>query len=156
MNILFTALSLVAFLGCLLAYTRAEKRADGASETEARCNLIAMKLRTERDRVTVVEREVDALRRELRKLSGKFYAEQRMRGDAGDVIEGEEHVHAPVAPFCENYGKAQAEGPFSQAAKCECGYCKEMRARKAAFRDSAVPKTVAAQGELAKLNAAKP
>lgn len=50
--------------------------------------------------------------------------------------------HAPL--FCENYLKAQVEGPRSPAAACECDYCNEQRAARAEFRAQKIPATVVA------------
>lgn len=153
MHIILTTVSLVILCGCILAYVRVIAANDRVEETETRVNLAAMKLRAERDRVTTLERELDALRRELRKLGGKFYATQR---ETDDVPEPSNHVHAETAPVCENYAVAQQKGPKSEAAQCLCAYCLGRRASKAAFRDAHVPKTAQAQGELARLNAGKP
>lgn len=135
MNILLTCLSLVALLGCFLAYTRCQLVNDRVDEAETRINVSVFKLREERARVTTLERETDALRRELRKLGGKFYATQRELGekDAEEQI-ADAHVQVISAPVCDNYVKAQQEGPRSQAAACQCAYCNGRRAAKDAFR----------------------
>lgn len=135
MHILLIALSGVALIGCFLAYTRAEAHADATHDYLSTAEKIALALRAERDRVTTLEREVDALRRELRKLSGKFYASLREdEPTVIDTVKNDNNEHVPVSLFCPNYGIAQKEGPQSKAAKCDCGYCSEMRARREAFR----------------------
>lgn len=113
----------------------------------------ALRLRAERERVTTLEREVESLRRELRSLSGKFYAEKREREPVSSSDTGQ---HAIAGSVCDNWTAAQREGPLSEAASCECAYCVSRRAARAAFRATAVPKTVQAQAAAAKLNAGKP
>lgn len=130
MEILFTACSFVALLGCVLAYTRSEREAETSATHCRNAERAAMSLRTERDRVTVLERETEALRRELRKLSGKFYASQREHEQVLDIIQD-----ADDPPVCENYAVAQREGPKSTAASCECDYCTRRRKEKREFRD---------------------
>lgn len=118
---------------------------------------VVTKLRGERDRVAVIEREVDALRRELRKLSGRFYAAQRELVE--EVADSNlQPLADPLAlhPVCENYALAQTQGPRSDAAKCDCPYCHARREGKRAFRDQQVPRTVQGQADLARLNAGKP
>lgn len=141
---------------CALIHHSVVKWADKALESQRLCERTAMALRAERDRVTVLERETDALRRELRKLAGKFYAAQREVEEPAD--SNPPAITDPLAlhPYCENYGRAQAQGPLSEAARCACGYCEAKRQQKKAFRDQAVPRTVQGQAELARLNAGKP
>lgn len=124
---------------------------------------LSVKLRAERDRITVAERELDALRRELRKLSGKFYASQRERDDWIDADESHrslvdqaiDAISAQV-PVCQNWLLAKQEGPSSDAAKCECLYCNAQRADRARTRAALVPKGAQATASTAKLNAGKP
>lgn len=123
---------------------------------------LSLKLRSERDRVTVLERELDSLRRELRKLSGKFYASLREREEEQLFEETPEPTEPPLVPepfpshSCENWIAAQTLGPMSQQARCECEYCTFRRNQRRALREALVPRTVQAQAELAKLNAGKP
>lgn len=135
MNILVTALSLVALVGCFLAYTRCEAQATDAHTYLMTVEKLLLGIRAERDRITTLEREIAALRRELRKLAGKFYADEREKGerDAEDQI-ADAHVQTISAPYCPNYELAQREGPFSDAAKCKCNYCGGRRAAKDAYR----------------------
>ena len=116
----------------------------------------AMQLRSERDRVTTSERELDALRRELRKLSGKFYQQQReILEEAADLAEANEPLGVPALRVCENWELSQTLGPRSEAASCECDYCTRRREHRRALRAALVPKTVQGQAEVAKLNAGK-
>lgn len=124
------------FLGAALAFVWAREASREAHGWYLKAEAVGMKLRNERDRTTVLERDVEALRRELRKLSGKFYAMQRVViDDNTDRIE-EAHVQVSTAPYCPKYELAQRDGPYSDAAKCECNYCKGRRAAKEAFRNT--------------------
>lgn len=157
MDILLTAIALVALVGCFLAFTRSQRYADDAHAAYQRAEAVALKLRAERDRVTVLERDTEALRRELRKLGGKFYASIR-----DQVVPVDELLDEPVRPIsppgvvCENWLRAKLDGPMSPAASCECDYCTNARELRRAFRQTVVPKTAQGQAELAKLNQGKP
>lgn len=158
MNILLTALSVVALLGCFIAYTRCQQAADSAHQHVHNAERAAVSLRVERDRVTVLERELDALRRELRKLAGKFYA---MRAELDDDVfnplgDAETVEELALPGTCENYAIAQRDGPTSPAALCACQFCEAMRLNKQMARAAVVPKTVQGQAALAKVNAGKP
>ena len=141
----------------MLCMRRAEAESVLAAKARDQCLRQERKLLDERARVTVCERELDALRRELRKLAGKFYATQReyeLAQEAGSDLmatDAEEQVE-----FCENYGSAQLLGPASAAAQCQCGYCLTRRQERDAMRKASVPKTVQGQARLATLNAGKP
>lgn len=162
MHTVLTVSSGLILAACIWAAVVVQRIVDQCHQHALKAESAALKLRDERARVTVLERDVEALRRELRKLSGKFYATLReaeavaeSREDSGEQL-ATVHAEVPRAPFCPNYGQAQIEGPQSPAAACECGYCVEMRARREQFRSLAVPRTVRGQAELAKLNAGKP
>lgn len=133
MNILFTALALAAFCGCLLALQRALKAADLAHGHYLKAEAQTLTLKAERDRVTVLERDTEALRRELRKLGGKFYASLRERTeedhdlDAQRFFERQNVLPLPETKPCDNWLAAQTEGPHSKAARCECLYCMTQR-----------------------------
>lgn len=171
MQMLFTVCSLLLTLGggwLLWVTLRACDRAHGFYlKAEAQ----ALSLRAERDRVTVAERDTEALRRELRKLSGAFYAFKR---DVEDELLPDELPDLPIerypalaarweaaqqalpASICDNWSIAQRDGPTSDAASCECSYCVGRRAERRALRAALVPKTVQGQAEVAKINAGKP
>ena len=157
-QILLTALSFVAALVCVLAVMRSDRTESRLTAQMADCFEQAYQLRSERNRITVSEREIEALRRELRKLAGKFYAEQRVREDDApeDDYPGDDLPEQPFARVCDNWTLAKQEGPHSQAAQCGCLYCMRERAHRAQVRGALVPKTVGAQADLAKLNAGKP
>lgn len=156
MHIVLTICSGLILIAAGWLYSRTQLESDAAHTHARNAEATALKLRAERDRVTVLEREVDALRRELRKLSGRFYAALREAESEAPPAPAETPTPDGFAPFCENYGSAQLLGPTSQAAKCECAYCTEMRARRQLARRELVPKTVRGQAEIAKLNAGKP
>lgn len=157
MHIVLTAFAGFFLIGSIIAWWRAVHFSDRAADTAEEVQEACIALRTEAVRITATERELEALRRELRKLSGKFYASQREQPDDDPPPVSERDTAPPVvAPFCANYGQAQIEGPNSKAARCECDYCAEMRARRDLSRAQLVPKTVQGQAALAKLNASKP
>lgn len=118
----------------------------------------------DRHRITGLERDLDATRRELRKVAGKFYADLAARErerDEGELFEEhgeEEQLPLPMlrGQSCENWIAAQTLGPNSEAARCECPYCVFRRAERRALRAALVPKTVQGQAETAKLNSGKP
>lgn len=141
MNILFTAIQLLLVFASFGAMWMAGRWADVALLARHNAADDIAKLKAERDRVTVLERDTEALRRELRKLSGKFYASQR---DAENDLDAQRYYertgipasvlpgNAPTTAVCENYAAAQLEGPSSKAAKCECLYCMTRRNARAA------------------------
>lgn len=156
MHIVLTICSAVILCLCFFVAWVCTRRAD---ETARACELaeeIAARLRSERDRVTVSERELDALRRELRKLSGKFYASQREQVDEEPDENLDEQVPDDWHAVCENYQRAQTDGPGSKAAACECSYCLAARVLRARARALLVPKGVRATADVAKLNAGQP
>ena len=153
LQVLFTGCSLIALCGCVWAFLRAQWHADEAAAADRTTHECVALLRAERDRVTVSERDIAALRRELRKLAGSFYAARRELPD--DDKQPAEMTNI-TAPHCDNYAEAQKLGPQSPAAACGCSYCDAMRERKRRARDAMIPKTARGQGELAKLNAGKP
>ena len=153
-QILLTALSFVAALVCVLAVMRSDRTESRLTAQMADCFEQAYQLRSERNRITVSEREIEALRRELRKLSGKFYADLKMReeedadGDLEDfdtdpLTAGRTSIR--LSDVCQNWVDAKQAGPGSEAAKCECLYCMTQRAERAHVRGLLVPKTVGAQ-----------
>jgi septal ring factor EnvC (AmiA/AmiB activator) len=174
LQILFTALAVVCVFACFLAVTRTDRTLDRCKDWADQCASDRGELLEDRHRLTSVERDVAALRRELRKLSGKFYStlsaieereadefdasydrDQDAAGDSDrqlDAFAGIQNLEAQ----CENWKAAQTLGPSSDAAKCECVYCLSKRAERRALRSALVPKTVQGQAELARLNSGKP
>jgi len=148
MHITLTICSGVILAACIWVMQITTRAMETAIRSMQQAQNSSMSLRGERHRVTVLERELDALRRELRKVAGKFYASQRELIDANqdddrdlrDVSAVREGGSGPESayrsPVCENYAAAQRDGPGSDAAKCDCNYCKGRRAAKESFRAS--------------------
>lgn len=154
MHIMLTALSLIAFAAAVLVYLRCTHEADRCEAWRSNIESNALKLRADLPRITTLEREVEALRRELRKLSGKFYATQREEAggtftpgwgtpesDALAASRQQQLWKTPTplvhveAPYCDQYEIAQREGPTSKAALCDCNYCRGRRLAKELFRE---------------------
>lgn len=148
MHYILTALSLIWATGALICALHAWKSA-------SRCELHASRLRGAVGRIAGQEAHTDSLTQQLQKLRGQFYAlKQRIDDEpppelAPVSIDDTGNLFSPVAAFCANYGKAQIEGPQSAAAACKCGYCVEMRQRRAEFRAAKIPATVG-RGTVAK------
>lgn len=169
MHIVLTICSsflLILGLAVVITGVRRIERLTGQCEDHAN-DAESAKLATleDRHRITALERDLEATRRELRKLSGKFYAELRTREEeiaAQDEYLDSNDGEAPLVPepfpnqSCENWKAAQTLGPHSDAAKCECLYCMTRRSERRALRAALVPKTVQGQAETARLNAGKP
>jgi len=116
------------------------RRAGSRAESEAR------RLSVMRGRVLTMEAELEALTSQHRSLRGKFYASRGQK---------EETPHEDPATLenwevCDNFQLAQRDGPRSPASACECAYCTDQRARRAAARAAFVPK-----GQPARLEAIK-
>lgn len=157
MNVLLTVCSGIAFVCCVWVFIRTQSLADESLESARAAESTAMKLRAERDRVTVAERELDALRRELRKLSGKFYSAMRELDAVEEIVTPPFDPKPQTGfPVCDNWLDAQTQGPSSEAAKCTCPYCEFRRGERLRQRDELVPKTVQGQAALARVNAGKP
>lgn len=176
MHIVLTTVSAVILICIALAMRRIERLLgqceDHANDAEA----AKVALVEDRSRLTSLERDLEATRRELRKTSGAFYAhraayeewlEQQPDDDDGPPEEGrlgygphfdpnQKPLPLAAASVCENWSAAQTLGPKSEAAKCECLYCMTRREERRALRAALVPKTVQGQAEVAKLNAGKP
>ena len=165
MHTMLTVFSGLILISCLWVAIVTMRMADAARKDAEDAASHANKLSAERARVTVLERETDALRRELRKLSGKFYASQRtLEEQVEDMIADADDpqpyrrtdIPANVLPVCQNWLDAKQAGPQSTAAKCECEYCAGQRRERARLRAELVPRTVQGQAELARINAGKP
>lgn len=143
MQILFTAIALVVLIGCVLALTRSQREADRAEAYRDDAHKQSRRFADQADRVTVIERDLDALRRELRKLSGKFYATQHA---AEVALDNDLRADAffdrqrDAFPVCENWENAKLAGPRSEAASCECSYCVEQRRARAAEKQAILAK----------------
>lgn len=146
---LFTALSTLLAIVCgLCAWIalRASERAEAAS----------LDIRQSKGLIVANTASCDSLLTQLQKLRGSFFAFKAAIEDGAypppPAYPLTDARFAP-APLCENYAKAQADGPMSPAARCDCGYCAEMRARRDAARDALIPKTAAGQAAMARENA---
>lgn len=152
MGYISTVLALLAAACAVWAARYAHDRAQLADRRAAR-------LAASIGRITGLEAECSTLTHQLQKLRGSFFALKREmeHPESGSFRPEDPQMggDSNALAFCENYGRAQIDGPGSLAAKCECEYCVEMRGRKAGFRRASVPTTVRAQGELAKLNASR-
>lgn len=147
MHIILTVCSGLILVGTVLAWWRCVTWADAAAAAVRDCEAQALAFRSQTSRVLELERELATLTREVRKLSGKFYAMRR------EVEEAQEELQLPApenAPVCENWQRAQDEGPRSAAAKCECDYCDLQRSKRAALRRAQLPKNVAEMHDAAK------
>lgn len=164
MHIMLTVCSGLILCACIYVLLRAQAEADTAATFARTGEHAATKLQGERARVTVCEREIDALRRELRKLSGKFHATQREGPTTCDHHDRDGngrclwcgHQRVDTAAPCENWTTAQREGPSSKAATCECLFCMTQRADRARARRELVPKGAQATAATAKLNSGQP
>ena len=129
---LCTASALFAVLSAAFAW-RASRASDACTHSEGR-------LLTMRGRVVGLEGALESLDSKHRKLAARIYADEH-HGNRPSPHPVEREI-AHVQGACENYARAQVEGPLSAAARCECAYCVAMRAQRDAFRSAAVPKHV--------------
>lgn len=123
MHYLSTALSTVAAIVAVFFAFMSSRHAERALRA-------AQKLEGARGRLVSLESAVDSLDRSHRKLSGRFYAERQERlaeVDAEDDKQGLDLTNNVMAMGCDNWRIAAIEGPKSEAASCECGYCVSMR-----------------------------
>lgn len=111
------------------------------------CRRHAGKLATMRGRVIALEGALEGLAAQHRKLAGKFHGTQGAR--RAEELDAELHVSTleqrQTWPECENWHIAQIEGPRSNAALCECGYCAWRREQRARLKDELMPKSQAAR-----------
>jgi len=111
-----------------------------------------MKFNAMAGRVVALEGQIESLAAQHRKLSGKFHAEKSERNaetpPSADVGLAPAELRMPASftawPICDNYDRGRREGPDSDAANCECGYCSEMRGRRAATKAALLPAARAA------------
>jgi len=116
-----------------------------------RCERLGDELRDAKNLCNGFDQRIASLLSQHLKLRGAFYESREKHV----LRHYDQQVTPPDIEFCPNYGTAQTLGPETQAAKCECAYCVEMRHRRDVFRSSAIPKDVRGRAELAKLNAGK-
>jgi hypothetical protein len=104
-----------------------------ANRAYAACQHSEARLLQQRGRIVGLEGAVENLDAKHRKLAGRIYADEQHG-----------NLPAPAAAVagdvCENYARAQIDGPTSAAAQCVCHFCEAKRAERAQFRAAAVPK----------------
>jgi len=114
---------------CYVAY-RASQYADRADHE-------AKRLRNMIGRLTALEGSHESLYAQHRKLAGKFHAQKWAAEQQVELDDEPPAVSKPLPNICDNWRIAQIEGPRSEAAKCECSFCTQARAQRAAFRAQA-------------------
>lgn len=148
MEMLSTALSLF----CALAGAWCLWRCTSLAE---QCEVGVRRVRAMAARLLALESGLETLTAQHVRLRGAFYAERRFRPsqereelerEDRDVVDGGETV-------CMNYAVAQQDGPNSDAAHCECGYCSQRRMAKRELRNASVPKTANGQATAVEENA---
>lgn len=137
--LLFTVLSLLAsVVATLMAYVARESAAN-AKHSEHRLSIM-------RGQVAGLEAALMGLDAKFQKLAGRVYADQYWRGKRDE--QPDLNLNAPTGPdgssrdICENWAKAQQEGPGSIPAMCMCAYCESMRESRAARRRATLPRGV--------------
>lgn len=131
LTVLCTGLSLCATAITAFLAVLARESARKAEHSEHRLAIM-------RGQVAGLEAAMMGLDAKHQKLAGRVYADEYWRGKRDD--QPDLNIAAPTAPdgtsrdVCENWAKAQQEGPQSSAAGCTCAYCESMRAARAARR----------------------
>lgn len=157
---LLAVLSTVCVLAtvvCGLCVWRATTQGDRAEHAANRL------LRTQ-GAIKALEGSVEELEGRWRRVNGRLGQVERVIHDAIDEAEDDDprpdnappSITAAQLGVCENWQRAQDEGPRSESAKCACDYCNAKREERRRQRLAAVPSTVQGQAALAKLNAGKP
>lgn len=95
----------------------------------------ARELTSSRARITNNEHELDLLNAHIHKLRQKIYSTKH-ETKAIEIVQPLEQAEA-----CENWLRAQTDGPSSKAAKCGCDYCIAKRNDRDSLRSRIVPKT---------------
>lgn len=135
MNTVLTVCSGLILIACAFALQRCIFHADRLLQMRQRLEDIDTK-------VGVLDIKGENTLKQLQSLRGRFYAITApppitdLDDDDDDGDERRPPLLPLASPFCANFGQAQLEGPTSPAARCECGYCGEMRARRAAARSA--------------------
>lgn len=128
LTLLCTVLSLLA--ACVATFMAIAARESAAKAAHSEHRLAIM-----RGQVAGLEAALMGLDAKFQKLAGRVYADQYWRGKREEQPE-----LTPVAPdgssrdICENWSRAQQDGPGSKAALCTCAYCEAKRADRAARR----------------------
>lgn len=129
MQWLLTGLSTVA---CVVAVAFAiDARVSAAHAHSAR-----IRLEAQRGKLIGLEHATEALRDWLQRLQGKVSS---MRVAPMGSQEAPEPASAGPYEVCENWLTAKREGPGSAAASCECAFCVDARAKRAALRGELLP-----------------
>lgn len=84
------------------------------------------RLRNAFARIEGIDAAVETLAAQHRTLRGKFY-QDRAKGFPPDLDLERHTPRATSTVACENYARAQVEGPLSEAAKCACAECERKR-----------------------------
>lgn len=135
----------VGFLFAAAAFYACAKAMDAFQRAEH----AAQRLRSMVARLTALEADHESLYTQHRKLAGKFHAAKWLQEQQAEEPDGyvREVTGQPpqIANICENYQRAQVEGPQSPAAKCECLFCVRSRDERAALRAALRDKAPAAR-----------
>lgn len=123
----------------------------------------ANRLLRSQGKIAALETQCEDFTARWRKINGRLSSVEGVIHDALDEAEDDPRpddyppaVSRSDIAVCDNWARGCDEGPLSAAARCPCGYCETQREQRRRQRLAAVPTTVRAQGELAKLNAVKP
>lgn len=137
-TVLCTALSLCASIAATIMAFVARESATSAKHSEHRLAIM-------RGQVAGLEAAMMGHDEKFRKLAGRVYADQYWRGQRD---EQPELNPAPTEPdgrsrdVCENWARAQQDGPGSVPSMCTCAYCESMREARAARRRATLPRGV--------------
>lgn len=142
LQLVFVALSLIGAGFGFFCATRCARDRD-AVDAHVR-KLVLM-----RAVVIDLERSQQALATSIRSINGKL---AHLRGESDSVLparmgappsrDTEEPgvtIERPDPNACENWLTAQREGPYSDAARCECSYCVTKRMERAKLRRDLLP-----------------
>jgi len=132
MEYLFTGLYTALLIASAVCAWRTRRHADRAESA-------ARKLEHARGRLVSLESAFDSLERAHKKLSGRFYARRAETVDVEHIQHQEEQAARALNDsgafgICNNWRIAQVEGPFSEAAACECDFCVQTRQARAQIR----------------------
>jgi hypothetical protein len=128
-------LQLALLTGCALFAGLSAWFAVMANRAYAACQHSEARLLQQRGRIVGLEGAVENLNAKHRKLAGRIYADEQ-HGN----LPAPAATAAVAGDVCENYARAQIDGPTSAAAQCVCEFCEAKRAERAQFRAAAVPK----------------
>lgn len=129
LQFLLTACSIFTLGLCAFFAWQAKDAAANARHSEHRLAVM-------RGQVAGMEAALAGLDAKHQKLAGRVYADEYWRGkrDEQPELQPLDPTTFRNLPECENWRTAQRDGPSSPAAGCECAYCNERRADRAARR----------------------